>query len=160
MSDVRPSRRDFIGQSSACLVLMLGSMPLVAAGRAAQGSITGEDRGGDERSYPVPAVDGVMVDWQAQVLLARYQDEIFALSLACPHEHAAVRWTPRAGRFQCSKHDSRYAPDGRYISGRSTRNLDRFPIRRDGAAVLVDVTRVWQADVNAAEWAAAIVPAC
>ena len=41
--------------------------------------------------------------------------------------------------------------------GRATRNLDRFPIQKDGASVLVDVTRVFRSDQEAAGWAAAFV---
>lgn len=112
---------------------------------------------GTDRHYAVPAADGVNID--GQVMLVRYQNHIFALSLACPHERAAVKWVSGAGRFQCSKHNSRYQPDGTYTSGRSTRNLDRYPVRRDGTSVVVDSSRVWRADNNPAEWAAATISA-
>lgn len=112
---------------------------------------------GADRRYALPAADGVNID--GQVMLVRYQGRVFALSLACPHEHAAVKWVSNAGRFQCSKHNSRYQPDGTYTSGRSTRNLDRYPVLRDGASVVVDSTRVWRADNNPTEWAAATIPA-
>lgn len=62
------------------------------------------------------------------------------MSLVCPHEHAAVRWVDKEHRFQCTKHDSRYQPDGLYTSGRATRNLDRF-----------------QSDKDPSGWAAAVV---
>lgn len=110
---------------------------------------------GNDRRYAIPAADGVNLD--GQVMLVRHQGRIFALSLACPHERAAVKWVSGAGRFQCSKHNSRYQPDGTYTSGRSTRNLDRYPVRRDDAMVVVDTARVWRADNNPAEWAAATV---
>lgn len=113
----------------------------------------------NERVYPIPAADSVSVDAQAHVLLIRSNGLIFAVSPACPHEQAAVRWVPRAERFQCSKHNSRYTREGQYISGRATRGLDRFAIRRDGPAVFVDVTRLWRADKNPAEWTAAVVSA-
>ena len=79
------------------------------------------------------------------------------MALACPHESAAVRWLDRDHRFQCSKHDSRYDPDGVHTEGRATRNLDRFPVRRDGAVVVVTTDRVFHSDLDAAGWAAAIV---
>lgn len=113
----------------------------------------------NERVYPIPAADSVSVDAQAHVLLIRSNGLIFAVSPACPHEQAPVRWVPRAERFQCSKHNSRYTREGQYISGRATRGLDRFAIRRDGPAVFVDVTRLWRADKNPAEWTAAVVSA-
>ena len=76
---------------------------------------------------------------------------------ACPHEHAAVKWVAKDGRFQCSKHDSRYTPEGTYTSGRATRNLDRFPIRREGDTIVVTVDRVFRSDQDSAGWTAASV---
>jgi len=108
-----------------------------------------------EKRYPIPTGDGATVDRDAQVILVRYQNHVVALALACPHQNAAVKWLPGDGRFQCSKHDSRYTPDGVHTEGRATRNMDRFPITRDGATVVVDVSRVYRSDQDAAGWAAA-----
>jgi hypothetical protein len=63
----------------------------------------------------------------------------------------------RQRRFQCSKHDLRYTPDGVHTAGRATRNMDRFPITRDGTSVVVDVSRVYRSDQDAAGWVAAAV---
>lgn len=112
---------------------------------------------GDERHYPVPASDGVTIDRSAQVILVRYANRVFAMALACPHEHASVKWLPADGRFQCTKHDSKYTPDGVYTSGRATRNLDRFPVRRDGTAIVVAVDRVFQSDKDLAGWKGAVI---
>jgi Rieske Fe-S protein len=60
-------------------------------------------------------------------------------------------------RFQCTKHDSKYQPDGTYTSGRATRNLDRFAIRRDGPSVVVDLDKTFHSDTDAAGWTAAAV---
>jgi Rieske Fe-S protein len=57
----------------------------------------------------------------------------------------------------CSKHDSTYQPTGIYTSGRATRNLDRFPIRRDDDHVVVDVTKVFKSDEDPSGWASAAV---
>jgi nitrite reductase/ring-hydroxylating ferredoxin subunit len=97
---------------------------------------------GSERRYPIPTGDGVNIDQSSAVMLTRYQGRVFALAMACPHQRAAVRWLPAEQRVQCSKHDSKYQPSGIYTSGRATRNLDRFPIRRDGAHVVLDVSRI------------------
>ncbi len=146
------SRRAFLQQSGALIaetLLILGFTSLSAAtGRAA----------GNERSYPIPPADGVTLDREAQLLLVRYQGKVFALALTCPHQNAAVRWLASDGRFQCTRHDSQYRPDGTYMSGRATRNMDRLPIRRDGLSVLVDVTQIIRADQNPAAWAGAAVP--
>jgi Rieske Fe-S protein len=107
----------------------------------------------------MPVADGVTIDHDAQMMLARDGGQVFALAIACPHQNAAVRWLPGDRRFQCSRHDSKYTPEGVYTSGRATRNLDRFPIARDGDSVVVDVSRVYRSDRDAAGWAAAHVTA-
>ena len=53
------------------------------------------------------------------------------------------------------EHDSEYKPDGVYTVGHTTRNLDRYVIRRDGDAVVVDLHRWVQSDKDPAGWAAA-----
>ncbi len=161
MSAERTGRRQFL-RSGGCAAAALAACVLLSADLRGLPILTasGEDIGADgreERRYPVPAADSVTVDHDAQVLLVRYQGHVFGMSLACPHEHAAVRWVEKDHRFQCTKHDSRYQQDGVHISGRATRNLDRFPIRRDGDAVVVTLDRVIQSDTDPAGWAAAVV---
>ena len=112
---------------------------------------------GNERRYPLPAADGVSVDRGSQVILARVQGKVYAMALACPHQNAVVKWLPSEQRFQCTKHDSKYQPSGIYTSGRATRNLDRFPVRRDGESIVVDASRVFRSDQDAGGWAAAFV---
>jgi nitrite reductase/ring-hydroxylating ferredoxin subunit len=111
----------------------------------------------NEKRFALPAADSVNIDRQAQVILVRYQNSIYAFALSCPHENAAVKWLPKDKRFQCSKHDSRYQPDGVYTSGKSTRNLDRFAIRREDATVIVDLLHWFQADKDPAHWNAAVI---
>ena len=110
---------------------------------------------GHERRYPVPASEGVSIDRGAQVILVRATTKVFAFALACPHQNAAVKWVAKDRRFQCTKHDSQYTPDGTYTTGHATRNLDRFPIRRNGESVVVDLSQVFQSDQHAAAWTAA-----
>jgi nitrite reductase/ring-hydroxylating ferredoxin subunit len=103
----------------------------------------------------MPNSDGVSIDQSSAVMLTRYQGQVFALALACPHQNAAVRWLPQEQRFRCSKHDSKYQPTGTYTSGRATRNLDRFPIRRDGDQVIVDISKVFKSDADPRGWTSA-----
>ena len=112
-----------------------------------------------ERRYPVPATDGVNIDRSAQVILVRYNNSVYAMALACPHENAAVKWLAKDRRFQCTKHDSKYTPEGTYTSGHATRNLDRFPIRLDGTSVVVAIDRVFRSDQSPDGWNAARVQA-
>ena len=85
------------------------------------------------------------------------QGSVYAFSLACPHQNTALRWLGRDARFQCPKHKSKYRPDGTFIEGRATRGMDRFPLRREGDGVVVDLARLLKQTDDAAAWAAAVV---
>jgi nitrite reductase/ring-hydroxylating ferredoxin subunit len=112
---------------------------------------------GSERRYPVPSADGVTIDRKNQVIIVRYQQHLYAFNLACPHENTALKWLPKDGRFQCPKHDSKYQPNGTFIDGRATRNMDRLGVRLDGNMLVVDLNQFYQSDKNPAGWAAANV---
>jgi Rieske Fe-S protein len=111
----------------------------------------------EEHAYPIPAGDGATIDKDTQVILVRFEQKAYAFNLSCPHQRTALHWLQDEGRFQCPKHKSRYQPDGVFVSGRATRNMDRFAVRRDGATILVDMDKVFKSDVDAAGWAAAVV---
>jgi Rieske Fe-S protein len=152
------SRRGFLHAAGGCFALSLIDAGLPASVLAAPvGEIEGRELVTGERTYPLPAADAVNIDRAAQVILVRSVNHVYAFSLACPHQHAAVKWVAKDLRFQCTKHDSRYQPDGAYTSGRATRNLDRFPIRRSGETVVVETSKVFESDKDAAGWAAASV---
>ena len=139
------NRREFL----FCAGLgFLASLPVVVAAGSQAGS---------ERKYPIPPADNVTIDHEVSIIVVRYQNEMYAFNLSCPHQNAAVKWLPKDQRFQCTKHDSKYTPVGVYTSGRATRNMDRLPIRRDGDSVLVDIDRMIQSDKDPAGWAAAAV---
>lgn len=78
-------------------------------------------------------------------------------NLACPHENTALRWKERDGHFQCPRHESQYQPDGTFISGRATRNMDRFGVTRAGDTIRVDLNRFLRSDQQPQDWAAAAV---
>ena len=148
-------RRTFLRRVMGCAAgaLTLGCLATI---EAAASEAAGQAQG-TERRYPLPEGDGVSIDQPASAMLVRHQGKVFALALACPHQRAAVRWLAAEQRFQCSKHDSKYQPTGVYTSGRATRNLDRFPIRRDGQSVVIDVGQIYKSDQDAAGWASAVV---
>jgi Rieske Fe-S protein len=120
--------------------------PLNAAGQAAS-----------ERTYEIPARDGVSIDKSAQVILVRVAQKVIAFNLACPHENTALKWRDNDKRFQCPKHESKYTPDGVFTSGRATRNMDRLNIRRQGNQIVVGLDRLFRSDQNPADWAAAVI---
>jgi nitrite reductase/ring-hydroxylating ferredoxin subunit len=112
---------------------------------------------GGERRYPIPAADSVNIDRGAQLIVARFKSHVYVFALSCPHQNAAVKWLSKDQRFQCTKHDSEYKPDGLYTTGHATRNLDRYAIARDGDSVVVDVHHWFQSDKNPDAWAAAAI---
>jgi nitrite reductase/ring-hydroxylating ferredoxin subunit len=155
----RHSRRDFLGQISAAAIAaaIVSELSVGDATALPVSETAGKQGGPDERTYPLPASDGVTIDRDAQVILARYQGRVFAFNLACPHENTALKWRQEDVRFQCPRHQSKYQPDGTFISGRATRNMDRFAIRRNGDQVIVDLNQYFRSDQQADKWAAAVL---
>jgi Rieske Fe-S protein len=105
----------------------------------------------------VPAADGVQIDRDNEVILVRWQSAVYAFNLSCPHQNTALRWDGADARFQCPKHHSKYQPDGTFISGRATRNMDRFTLRLDANTIIVDVDAMHKSDEDQAGWSAAVV---
>jgi nitrite reductase/ring-hydroxylating ferredoxin subunit len=159
MSDVpESSRRHFLKTSAGCLggAFALCAM-LPEPLRALPIHVIDGAGGATERTYPIPAADSVNVDGKVGMILVRAAGKVYAFSMSCPHERAAVKWVAKDHRFACTKHDSKYQADGAYISGRSTRSLDRFPIRRDGDTVVVTLDSVFRIDKDPGGYAAAAV---
>lgn len=146
------ARREFL-REAVTRAVALGFIP--GAARDLQSIIGTGPRA--EKAYPFPAGDGVSIDKDESVILARFDNRVWAFSLACPHQSTAIRWDAGANRFQCPKHKSRYRTDGTFIEGRATRGLDRFALRRDGATVLVNLDALYREDKEAAQWAAAVI---
>lgn len=140
--DGSTGRREFLRECAGLAVIVLVGSP---------------SRDTGEVEYPVPAGDGAIVDRTNELILVRRQNECYAFALTCPHQNTALKWLPADNRFQCPKHKSRYSPDGVFLTGRATRNMDRLPIRLAGSRLLVDVDRVYESDKDAAGWAAAVV---
>jgi len=151
-----PSRRTFLSHiSGAALAALAGSTVFAAEASYPVVEVDGVEVGLSQKSFPLPAADGVTIDKGSGVILVRYQGKVIAFNLACPHENTALRWKQATGKFECSKHNSRYTPEGKFIDGRATRNMDRLSISRDGANVVVDLSRMIKSDEKPQEWAAA-----
>ncbi len=158
------SRRVFLRDSAiAALVVSMGAMGVSARKAAAMnvGFVTGKrsKSGGPQTvTYPLPATDGAQIDHDNEVILVRWQDAVYAFNLSCPHQRTALRWDDADHRFQCPKHHSKYQPDGEFISGRATRNMDRFTLKRDASnAIVVDVDSMLRSDQDLAAWTAAML---
>jgi nitrite reductase/ring-hydroxylating ferredoxin subunit len=152
------SRRDFLREAAslaACSVA-LGVVPgrslefpirLAAALRIVDG----------EAVYPIPREDGATIDRDHEVILARYQDRVYAFGLSCPHQRTALRWQEEERRFQCPKHKSTFQLDGAFLAGRATRSMDRYALRREGDTVVVDLSTLLQEDKDRDRWVEAVV---
>jgi Rieske Fe-S protein len=152
-------RRDFLARAATLVAGTLAGLAAAGSPSAALAVTLGRplDASGADLTYPVPAADGATVDRDNGVIIVRSQGKVFAFNLSCPHENAAVRWKPAVNRFECSRHDSRYDPGGVYTSGRATRNMDRFAVKRSGDTIVVDVSRLIQSDTQKAQWEAAAI---
>lgn len=158
-------RREFI-RAAGIAIASLGFLGAVPRAAGATAPTTFElitalpvktlDRAQDKR-YAVPVADGVSIDKDNSVIIARAAGRIFAFSLSCPHQNTALRWEAGDNQFMCPKHKSHYRADGTFIDGRATRDMDRLPIRRDGNALVVDVDGIIQQDEKQKEWTAAFV---
>ncbi|HEY5022193.1 MAG TPA: Rieske (2Fe-2S) protein [Gemmatimonadaceae bacterium] len=151
-----PERRVFLRNAAAFALTAISlGLPIRSVSAKVLSSAVG---GRKVLSYPLPAVDGVDIDRDNEVILARDKNEVFAFNLACPHQNVALRWNDEDKRFQCPKHHSQYQPDGEFITGRATRNMDRFAIRRDAAnTIIVDPDTLYRSDEDTAQWQAAVV---
>jgi Rieske Fe-S protein len=107
--------------------------------------------------YPIPAADSVSIDATNEVILCRSKNEMFAFALSCPHQNTALRALPGGKGFQCPRHKSKYQPDGTFINGKATRNMDRLPITREGTDVIVDPNVAFESDTEPMKWATAVV---
>lgn len=157
--DASSDRRDFLREAAglaAGILVGLGLAPARAAALPLRYA-TGRRECGEEISYPIPTADGATIDKKNEVILARFHGMVYAFSLSCPHQNVALKWQAPAGRFQCPKHKSQYQPDGTFITGRATRNMDRLPIRLDGGELKVEVCKVYESDKDPKGWAAAAV---
>lgn len=148
------ARRDFLRETAAGALLAI--MPWSEAAALPMSFVTGTGAR-DEKAYPLPAADGVFIDRDEAVILARFDGRVYAFSLACPHQNTALRWDDGNRRFQCPKHRSRYRTDGTFIEGRATRGMDRFALRRDDGQVLVNLDAVYREDENPAAWTEAVI---
>lgn len=132
------------------------SSPAVALAKTAA-EVTPSRVRGVFRSYAVPATDSVSVDVDNDLILARWQNRVYAFSLKCPHRGTRLQWHGSEERIFCPKHKARFVPNGAHDSGRRSRDLDRYAISRQAGSVVVDLGTVLRADLDAPAWTAAVV---
>lgn len=111
----------------------------------------------EEVAYPIPGADGATIDKARELILVRHEGSVYAFALSCPHQKTPLRWNESAGRFQCPKHKSTFQPDGAFIDGRATRNMDRYAVRRDGGNVVVNLATLYREDESREGWIGAVL---
>ncbi len=152
------SRRDFLAEavSVVACAAALGTLPGTAFGLPIRFTTALGVLGG-EAVYPIPQQDGATIDREREVILVRSQNQIYGFGLSCPHQRTALRWQEEERRFQCPKHKSTFQLDGAFLAGRATRSLDRYPIRREGDTVVVDLATLLREDKDRERWLEAVV---
>lgn len=109
------------------------------------------------RTYALPPTDSISVDVDNDLILARWQNRVHAFSLKCPHRGTRLEWLENEKRIFCPKHKARFMADGSHVSGRGSRDLDRYGLTRQGSSVVVDLGIVLRADTDANAWSAASI---
>jgi Rieske Fe-S protein len=156
-------RRDFLkeaGVAVAAGLIALGMSPDRAFAQPIE-FVVANGGGREDKSWALPAKDGTQIDKQNEAMITRWQGKVFVFALSCPHQNTALKWYEKDNQFECPKHHSRFQPDGEYVkdSGRATRGLDRFAVRKDGNNVVANLDKLYQEDEDETAWKAAFVPA-
>jgi len=157
-------RRAFLRQAALAAVATLAAAGLSPAYALTEtvraitpGEVAGEGSTGTERSYAIPASDSISVDAANDLILARWQNRVYAFSLRCPHRGTRLEWHADEGRIFCPKHKARFRPDGAHDSGRNTRSLDRYALHLEADAVVVELDTLYRIDEAPAAWQAAVL---
>jgi nitrite reductase/ring-hydroxylating ferredoxin subunit len=153
------NRRAFLRQLALAAVGSFAVAGLVPAAAFAENvqDLAPLSTHGLERRYALPTSDGVAIDSANEVIMARWQGHVYAFSLRCPHRGTTLVWHADEMRVFCPKHKARFRPDGAYLSGRTTRALDRYGLRLEGGAVVVELDSLFRADENPRDWNSAML---
>ena len=137
----------------AGVLVALGAMPVARRPRRSSHPGSAEVAG---KSYPYRRRRDA--DRQGQSTIVTLAERGGVFSLACPHQNTAIRWYEEGAPVQSPAH-SRFEVDGIYLkdSGRATRNMDRFAVRKDWNNVVVNLDKLYQEDEDEAAWKAAFV---
>jgi Rieske Fe-S protein len=149
------SRRSFLRDATLIAAGVLASLNATDAAAVPIEWISAISRTQTTFSYPVPTQNGVSIDRKNEIVLTRWNGAIYAFALSCPHQKTSLRWIEADSRFQCPKHKSKYQPDGTFISGKATRGMDRYALRRNGSMIVVDTAVMYKQDKDGPGWIAA-----
>ena len=141
--------------TAALALIAVGAPPIALAEAVVETKALGKR--GAQRTYAVPASDTIQIDADNEVIIARWQNRIYALSLRCPHRGTRLEWVAGEGRVFCPKHKARFLPDGSHDSGRRSRHLDRYDVSRQGSSLLVNLEALRRQDSEPEAWRAAVI---
>ena len=110
-----------------------------------------------ERSYAIPPADSVSVDPTNEVIIARWEGRVYAISMKCPNKGEQLEWRQSEERVYGPRHEARFLADGTHFSGRSTRDLDRYRIRRNANDIVVDLGTLCRRDSDPDAWTQAVL---
>lgn len=152
-------RRRFLRNTGLAVLATLiatGLRPVEALAEAVS-EIAPKRKIGTRLAYTLPGSNSVSVDPANDVIIARWNNRVWAFSLKCPHRGATLEWKENESRIFCPKHKARFTPDGNHFSGRSTTSLDRYAVRLDGMEIIVMMDEVLKQEENPAGWRSAVV---
>jgi nitrite reductase/ring-hydroxylating ferredoxin subunit len=156
---IETDRRTFLHDMAIAVMgtlAVIGVAPGSAFARSARAVEPLRDAGA-ERRYELPRGDGVSIDEQNEVILARWQNRVYAFSLLCPHRGTKLVWHADESRVYCPKHKARFRADGLHDSGRATRALDRYDLRLEAGTIVVDLDALHRVDDDPRGWSSAVV---
>ena len=81
---------------------------------------------------------------EGRLFVANAGGHLFALSQKCPHLGCRVPFCESSGRFECPCHGSKYDLGGEWIEGPAPRGMDRYDLKLDGDALVVDTSKLTQ----------------
>lgn len=148
-------RRAFLRDAAAAAAAAIAAVSILTPARAfaeAVREIAPASARLLERTYAIPAVDGVSIDLANAVLIARWENRLYAFSMKCPHKGARLEWRGTEERVYCPRHKARFLADGSHVSGRGRRDLDRYAIRRTGTGLVVDLGQAFRQDREPEAW--------
>src|SRR5438046_2262600 len=84
-------RRAFLRDAAAQALFAIGGLSLLGR-RVHAMSMAFASGHGDrtDKTYGIPSADGVAIDKDESVIIARFENRVWAFSLACPHQNTAV----------------------------------------------------------------------
>jgi nitrite reductase/ring-hydroxylating ferredoxin subunit len=154
------SRRAFLRDLGLMVVGALAVGSTAKPALALADSVTTIDaarRRANQRMYALPTSDSIAIDADSEVIIARWQNRVYAFSLRCPHRGTRLEWLGDERRIFCPKHKARFRTDGSHESGRQSRDLDRYDLRREGGMLVVDLDALRRADREPQAWGAAVL---